>query len=103
MAGNQNGKVTIWSPKTGEPLYVLDSHTKAITQMVWLEDRQILLTGSKDKKLRVGGRKLPSDLAHSRGLEQPRSLPRPVGAQGSRPTGGGEGRWSWGVQFRFRR
>lgn len=53
ISGNQNGKVTVWSLRTTEPLYVLEAHSEAITKMIWMEDKQILITCSKDKTIKI--------------------------------------------------
>lgn len=39
LTGDQNGIVTVWDLKEQEPVYVLQAHTDAITQMQWHEDR----------------------------------------------------------------
>ena len=32
---------------------MLDAHSAAVTSMIWLEDQKLLITGSKDKKIRI--------------------------------------------------
>ena len=51
MTGDQNGKVTIWSLKTGQSIYAWQAHTGAITQMYYDSENMTLVTASKDKKL----------------------------------------------------
>ena len=51
MTGDQNGKVTIWSLKTGQSIYAWQAHTGAITQMYYDNENMTLVTASKDKKI----------------------------------------------------
>ena len=51
MTGDQNGKVTIWSLKTGQSIYAWQAHTGAITQMYYDSENMTLVTASKDKKI----------------------------------------------------
>jgi len=53
ISGNQNGKVTVWSVKSAEPIYVLEAHSEPITKMEWIEEKQILITCSKDKSVKI--------------------------------------------------
>ena len=53
ITGNQDGNITIWSAKEGTPIYVLQAHGAPITQMVFLEDKQQLISCSKDKKIKI--------------------------------------------------
>ena len=54
LTGDQVGRVTVWSLKTGRPIYLWEAHPReAITQM-WLENEYNLLwTGGKDKKINI--------------------------------------------------
>ena len=54
ITGDEEGRVTIWSLKTGKPIYLWQAHPKsAITQM-WLQvDKNILWTGGKDVSIRI--------------------------------------------------
>ena len=49
ITGDQVGRVTVWSLKTGRPIYLWEAHPKfAITKM-WLQaDQNLLWTGGKD-------------------------------------------------------
>ena len=38
ISGDEQGCVTFWYSKEGNPLYVLKAHSSAITQMRWNED-----------------------------------------------------------------
>lgn len=53
LASNENGMITVWSAKEGSPLYVLQAHTSAITQMIFLEDKQQIVSCAKDKRVKV--------------------------------------------------
>ena len=54
ITASGDGNVTIWSAKDGHPMYVLSAHAgSAITQMQWLEDKQLLITCAKDKRLKI--------------------------------------------------
>lgn len=45
--------ITVWSAKEGSPLYVLQAHAGPITQMLWMEEKQQLISCSKDKRIKV--------------------------------------------------
>lgn len=51
ITGDQGGKVTIWSLKSGQSIYAWQAHASAITQMHYDESKRVLLTMSKDKKV----------------------------------------------------
>ena len=51
ITGDQTGKVTVWSLKTGKPVYAFQAHGMAITQMNYDEQKRILLTMGKDKRI----------------------------------------------------
>lgn len=51
ITGDQGGKVTIWSLKSGQSIYAWQAHASAITQMHYDDSKRILLTMSKDKKV----------------------------------------------------
>ena len=54
IAGDEDGRVTIWKLKTGKPIYVWEAHPKsAITQMEWDQKNLLLWTGSKDKRIKI--------------------------------------------------
>lgn len=50
ITGDQIGKVTIWSLKTGQPVFAWQAHTGAITQMRYEMASKVLLTAGKDKR-----------------------------------------------------
>lgn len=53
LTGDKDGVVTIWDLKTQSPIYVLKAHTDVITQMKWIESKQLLVTCAKDKSIKV--------------------------------------------------
>ena len=54
MTGDEVGRVTIWSLKTGQPIYMWEAHPKnAITTMHFEQNENLLWTGGKDKCIRV--------------------------------------------------
>lgn len=53
ISGDEEGYVTFWNSKDGQPLYVMKAHQGPITQMRWNEDEQQLITGSKDKTIKL--------------------------------------------------
>ena len=54
ITGDEVGRVTVWSLKTGKPIYLWEAHPKsAITQM-WLQtEYNLLWTGGKDMHINV--------------------------------------------------
>ena len=54
ITGDEVGRVTVWSLKTGKPIYLWEAHPKsAITQM-WLQTEfNLLWTGGKDLRINV--------------------------------------------------
>ena len=54
ITGDEVGRVTVWSLKTGKPIYLWEAHPKsAITQM-WLQTEfNLLWTGGKDMHINV--------------------------------------------------
>jgi len=59
ISGNQDGTVTFWDARKAEQIYVMHAHQDAITQMMWLDKTQVLMTASKDKKIKFW--KLPEE------------------------------------------
>ena len=53
LTGDKDGVVTVWDLKTQSPIYVLKAHTDVITQMKWIESKQLLVTCAKDKSIKV--------------------------------------------------
>jgi WD40 repeat protein len=51
ITGDQTGRVTIWSLKTGQSIYTWKAHEGAITQIYYESGNRILLTGGKDKNI----------------------------------------------------
>ena len=54
ITGDQIGRVTVWSLKTGKPIYLWEAHPKsAITQMWYQEEFNLLWTGGKDMHINI--------------------------------------------------
>ena len=50
-SGDQKGKITVWSLKTGQSIYAWQAHKGAITQMRYDRKKKHLLSVGKDKKI----------------------------------------------------
>ena len=50
-SGDQKGKITVWSLKTGQSIYAWQAHSGAITQMRFNRQKKQLLSVAKDKKI----------------------------------------------------
>ena len=50
-SGDQKGKITVWSLKTGQSIYAWQAHSGAITQMRYNRRKKQLLSVAKDKKI----------------------------------------------------
>ena len=50
-SGDQKGKITVWSLKTGQSIYAWQAHNGAITQMRYDRRKKHLLSVGKDKKI----------------------------------------------------
>ena len=50
-SGDQKGKITVWSLKTGQSVYAWQAHSDAITQMQYDAKKKQLLSVGKDKKV----------------------------------------------------
>ena len=50
-SGDQKGKITVWSLKTGQSIYAWQAHSEAITQMRYDRRKKHLLSVGKDKKI----------------------------------------------------
>jgi WD40 repeat protein len=50
-SGDQKGKITVWSLKTGQSIYAWQAHSGAITQMMYDKNNRRLLSMAKDKKM----------------------------------------------------
>ena len=51
FSGDQKGKITVWSLKTGQSIYAWQAHSGAITQMRYDRKKRQLLSVGKDKKI----------------------------------------------------
>ena len=49
--GDQKGKITVWSLKSGQSIYAWQAHNGAITQMRYDKQKKQLLSVGKDKKI----------------------------------------------------
>ena len=49
--GDQKGKITVWSLKSGQSIYAWQAHSEAITQMKYFPKKRQLLSMAKDKKI----------------------------------------------------
>ena len=49
--GDQKGKITVWSLKSGQSIYAWQAHSDAITQMKYFPHKRQLLSMAKDKKI----------------------------------------------------
>jgi WD40 repeat protein len=49
--GDQKGKITVWSLKSGQSIYAWQAHQGAITQMKYFPSKRQLLSMAKDKKI----------------------------------------------------
>ena len=50
-SGDQKGKITVWSLKTGQSIYAWQAHSGAITQMRYDKKTKRLISMAKDKKI----------------------------------------------------
>ena len=54
ITGDQVGRVTVWSLKSGKPIYSWEAHPKSAITKMWLQKEENLLwTGGKDKCLNI--------------------------------------------------
>ena len=54
ITGDQEGRITIWSLKTGKPIYLWEAHPKSAITKIWLQkEYNLLWTVGKDKKLNI--------------------------------------------------
>ena len=51
FSGDQKGKITVWSLKTGQSIYAWQAHNGAITQMRYDRKKKQLLSVGKDNKV----------------------------------------------------
>lgn len=72
ISGDEEGCVTFWLSKEGTPLYVLNAHQGAITQMRFNEDTQQLITCSKDKTIKIW--QLPDCWINEQGTHVPQQV-----------------------------
>lgn len=59
--------MTVWDLKEQEPVFVLQAHTAPITQIQWFEEKQLLMTCSKDKTIKLW--KFPDIWVDEEGVE----------------------------------
>ena len=53
ITGDGNGRIVIFSIRTGESVYAWEAHKGEITQIQYIDDKRILITGAKDKKMKI--------------------------------------------------
>lgn len=53
ITADETGVVTVWDLKSQSPIYVLQAHSGPVTQLEWQEEKQQLITCSKDKSIKV--------------------------------------------------
>ena len=65
ITGNENGKIIIWSIKTGQPIFSWAAHDNgsAITRLYYDTNNRILVSGAKDKSIKFW--KLPDNWINS--------------------------------------
>ena len=52
IVGDESGRFVIWNLKTGQPVYVLDAHMKAIHKIFYDMENKIILSGGADNTLK---------------------------------------------------
>lgn len=52
ILGDQDGVITFINERNGEPIYALKAHNGAITQLMYIQETNILISASKDKHLK---------------------------------------------------
>ena len=52
ITGDQIGRITIWNLKTGQPIYSWEAHEGAITQIEFIAEDKVIISGGKDKFIR---------------------------------------------------
>jgi len=53
MSGTADGAITFWDAVKGKSIYVLQSFDNEITKLHYIEDREVLITASKGKALKL--------------------------------------------------
>ena len=53
ITADESGVVTVWDLKQQAPIYVMQAHTGPVTQLEWQEEKQQLITCSKDKSIKI--------------------------------------------------
>lgn len=52
-SGDEDGKIIVWNLQNGKPVYVWKAHQAAVTQLFFDYEQYILISGGKDKTIRV--------------------------------------------------
>ena len=65
ITGDENGKIVIWSIKTGQPIFSWAAHDNgsAVTKLFYNKNNRILVSGAKDKSIKFW--KLPDNWINS--------------------------------------
>ena len=65
ITGDENGKIVIWSIKTGQPIFSWAAHDNgfAVTKLFYNKNNRILISGAKDKSIKFW--KLPDNWINS--------------------------------------
>lgn len=53
ITGDENGRIIVWNLKTGKSIYSWNAHEGPITQIVFLPEIRLLISGGKDKYFRT--------------------------------------------------
>ena len=53
ITADETGVVTVWDLKQQSPIYVMQAHTGPVTLLEWQEEKQQLITCSKDKSIKI--------------------------------------------------
>lgn len=53
ITGDQQGKIAIWSLKTGQIIYTWEAHQGAITQLYYIDTHKLIISAGKDKYIKT--------------------------------------------------
>jgi len=53
ITGDGEGKIVVWSLKKGQPVFAWEAHKGEITKMHYDEDTRVLISGAKDKIMKI--------------------------------------------------